>query len=184
MSIYNEIQSEIQSRVSEGRLLRLLPWLPRVGDAPARQMYVSPSINELFQGPWESLDWEVRCSELRAQLDEFTDGAFPLAVAPHPLSRKQSYLKRLKPLRDEAWEIRSWQEPPLRLFGRFALKNVFIALIWARRDELGDLTTLEGVAAWKAAIADCGHQWRALFPAHKPITGDLSRDYVSNCFLV
>lgn len=156
-----------------------------MGDTPARQIYVSSTIrDELFQGPWESVAWEVRCADLRAQLDDFTNGDFPVAVARHPLSRKNSYLKRLKPQRDEAWEIRSWQEPPLRLFGRFALKDIFIALNWARREELGDLATPEGKAAWKVAIAECGHHWNTLFPAYEPLTGDLSRDYVSNCFLI
>src|SRR5437016_499064 len=151
MSIYDEILGHVDG----DRLFRLLPPLPRVG-VPIRQMFVSTSIQSLIVGPWTDQAWEDRCNELRADLDMFTDGHSVITVAQKPFERKTSYLKRLYPERDEVWEIRSVDpSPQLRVFGRFAQNDLFIALTWELRSDLKDNTSWEGRQAWNDSRTQC-----------------------------
>ena len=179
MSIYHQILDH----VNDGRLFRVLSEMPRVRGAPFRQLFVSESVNELLVGPWTDADWEIRCGRLRADFDSFTDGEFVV-----PVSFKKyggSLLKRLVPNRDEIWEIRSCDPlPQLRVFGRFAELDVFVALTWAARSDLGDHLTREGMEAWRRAAVQCGTDWRVLFPTYEPLSGVTNHDYLSNSFLV
>jgi hypothetical protein len=174
MSIY----VEISFRVNEGRLALLDPAMP--GTLRKRKMYVSPELETLLGGPWQDTAWEERCGYLRADLDRFIEGKI-LAVAQKPYGSKTSYLKRLEPPRDEVWEIRSRDpNPSLRIFGRFAEKDLFIALTWAKRIDLGGPAERE----WRVAKEACNAEWRKLFPTYPPKTGVTFHDYLSNIILV
>ena len=143
---YMSIYDEIQARVQEQRLVMLLPAM--ADTQLRREMYVSPDIAALFEAPWHDSVWEERCGYLRADLDRFLDGTI-LAVAQKPYGSNTSYLKRLEPPRDEVWEIRSRDpKPALRVFGRFAAKNIFVALNWASRIDLGGPKAREWRDAW------------------------------------
>lgn len=175
MSIYDEVIH----RVNEKRLFRLLPALPRIGHV--RQMFISDEIRGLFDGPWHIPEWEARCGSLRADLDRFIEGAV-IPVAEKPFKGKTSYLKRLVPDSDEVWEIRSRDpKPGIRVFGRFARKDVFVALTWAEREPLLGPSSRE----WRIARVACKTEWRKLFPAYEPISSGANfHDYLSNFFLV
>lgn len=163
--------------MGEERLFLLSPAISRV----VRPMFVSQEIRELVLGPWSDSDWAIRCGLLRADFDRFITGA-TISVAAHPYQARSAYIAQLDPPRDEAWEIRSRDpEPSIRVFGRFALSNWFIALTWSKRADL------EGPEArqWRDAIETCKTEWRKLFPTYDPHTGDNVHDYISaNFFLV
>lgn len=170
MSIY----VEIGSRVNEQRLFFLSPAIP--GSLVIRKMYISSEIKNMIFGPWDSLEWGERCGRLRQDFDHFIEG-HKIDVAESPFKGKTSYLKRLEPQREEAWEIRSRDpEPSLRIFGRFADKNVFVALSWHKRADLLGPHSRE----WRDAIEQCKTEWRNLFPAYQPMTGAKLHDYVTN----
>lgn len=175
MSIYDAIVE----RSKEGRLYRLLPVLPRLG--PTRQLYAAPEIMGLLEGPWQSLAWEMRCNALRADLERFTDGQDMLPIAAKPFKGKTSYLKRLDPPRREVWEIRSLDpKPGIRVLGRFASKDVFVALAWYERAPLLG----PGSREWRDAVIDCKTKWDNLFGPYQPISEASFHDYLSNIFLV
>ena len=154
-------------------------------------MYLSPAINALIEGPWGSIgdlnaqEWEDRCYGLRNDLDNFTDGSFIITATDKLHSKKECYLKRLKPRDDEIWEIRCCEPlPQLRVFGRFAQKDVFVGLTWALRPELLDHLTFEGTQAWRRAMVECATEWRRLFPSYPALSGASIHDHVSNAFPV
>ncbi len=89
-------------------------------------------------------------------------------------------MARLEDDDDEVWELRIWDtKPQLRFFGRFADRNVFIALIGP-------------VSRWRLfwqdyeAIKDaCKGEWARLFGARDPVTqGDDIDAYLTNVNLV
>lgn len=159
------ILAEILNRTREGRLYPLPPLMPSLpGNAP-RYMYVSPEINAICNtGPWESARWMSRCMVLRAALDRFTQGGL-IPIAARPLGGgKRAYMRQLFRWRDEVWEIRSLEEPGIRVLGRFADTDLFIALTWHKRAELLGPRS----RPWRDAIVACKTHWTHLFPAYQP----------------
>lgn len=173
------IQAEIRNRVAEGRLTLLQPALP---DIPrVRSMFASEEICRLVLGPWTDAAMEERCGALRADLDHFISGA-TLTVSREPYRKpKQTFLSRLDPGRDEVWVIRSRApKPGIRVFGRFAQRDVFVALSWAWRSELDG----PGSKDWRDAAVGCIAEWRRLLHPYEPLReGDL-HDYATDIVLV
>jgi hypothetical protein len=90
-------------------------------------------------------------------------------------------MARLFPGVDEVWEIRSRDpKPGLRIFGRFAERNVFVALNWSDRTSLGP----QGSREWATAIRTCKAEWRKLFATYEPISGMPLDDYAPISVLV
>jgi len=107
-----------------------------------------------------------RCARLRADLELFVTGGF---IDP-------GYLKRLQG-GGAAWEIRSVRpRPSLRVFGCFAMMDVFVALnMWARR-ELGSTKSSE----FRREAETCKARWRKLFHPYEPHKGGSLRDCISD----
>lgn len=169
------------SRIQDGRLFEVSPALP---NAPvSRRLVASNEIHALINGPWVEVDWEIRCNYLRADLDRFITGAL-LPVTAGKYNDGKSFLKQLKPPEDEVWEFRSRDpDPSIRLFGSFAAYDLFVALTWFKRADLGGPRS----RAWRDARVQCRTEWRNLFPAYDPLHGDTStgfHEYVSNYFPV
>jgi len=118
----------------------------------------------------------------RADLDSFVEGRKVIAVAKHPFKGgKKSDFKRLHKARDEVWEFRSRNpQPGIRILGRFAAKDIFIAFRWSERRELGGPHS----RAWRNAMVGCKTDWRHLFPAYNPFTGSDLYGYITNIILV
>ena len=182
------IRGEIGKRIAEGRLFALEPVIE--GDPVTRTMLISPEIRDLLSGPWEGVSVERRAGRLRADLERFIKGQ-QIGLCLIPYKAATAYMGRLDRPEDEVWDIRSVDPTPgLRVFGRFAEVDVFVALHWAPRSKelcwsekkaLGKGTSLE----WHFAILECHEQWEALFPGCPPVHGDNVRDYVSaNAFSV
>ena len=175
------ISYEIANRVEEGRLFELIPFMPpSFGNTP-RSMFVSVEIYNLLMGPWDNSSLEERCGYLYADLDQFINGEI-ITVAERPFVKgKTAYIKQLYRRHEEVWEIRSRDPAPgIRVFGRFAKTDVFIALTWWNRTDLGGPHS----RAWRDAIVGCKTEWRNLFQAHNPITdrnyNDYPNKYISN----
>lgn len=169
MSIYDELGA----RVNEGRLI-LLPPPDIPGAMLMRRLFISNSIQALLDGPRESDEREARCGLLQADLDEFVTGAM-IAMRMPPSKSIKAYLAQLEPDEFNAWEIRSVHpNPQLRLFGHFAGKDCFVALICKERQ------CLDTDAKWLAAIEECRAEWKKLFPVYDvPSLGAKIHDYIS-----
>lgn len=152
--------------------------MPPSEGASVRSMYLSEEVNSLVTGPWPSEEWEERCGYLRADLDRFVQGAL-IPVAERPFSGgKHSYMRQLFRWREEVWEIRSRDpRPGLRILGRFADTDIFIALSYWHRADLGGPEDRK----WRDAIVDCKTKWRNLFPTYEPKSSGDSDDYPIAC---
>jgi hypothetical protein len=139
---------------------------------------VSKEIDELVRiGPWESQDWKSRGFALRADLDRFVDGSLINAVLPRkekPYEVKDAaYIRLLHPWADEVWEIRSvTTAPSIRVFGRFADQDLFVALTWSTRAELAR-------PPWRNAQVSCRTEWTKLFHPYPSLTGANLHDYIA-----
>jgi hypothetical protein len=180
------IRDSIAELVQEKRLRELKPIMD--SDPIRRTMIISTEIVDLLDGPWDSPQWEVRCGYLRATLEAFVKGQ-EIAICLNPFKAQKAYMGRLNKPTDEVWDIRCIDPSPgIRIFGRFAERDVFIGLLWSPRSvdipasqrlPLGPKESIQ----WKNAILECKSEWRKLFPAYLPIHGDETREYVSTNFL-
>lgn len=180
------IHDEINSRLADGALFLLEPVMS--GDSVQRTMLITPEIRFLLSGPWDTDSDARRANRLRADLERFITGQF-IGLCLTPYQARTAYMGRLDRPEDEVWDIRSVDpSPAIRVFGRFADLDVFIALLWrprsvdwARRRALRGGKSLE----WHLAILECHERWGALFPGYQPVHGGNVGVYVSaNAFLV
>ena len=143
----------------------------------------------MVNGPWESGPSGNRCARLRADLENFVSGA-PITVCWEPFKgRKIHQIGRLDKVEEEVWDYRcNDPEPGLRIFCRFAENDVLVALTcsprsvpvsWLARMPLLGRNSRE----WKLAKKECCAEWRKLFPAYPPLTGENVDDYISNAIL-
>ena len=87
----------------------------------------APDIWQMLTGPWSDDSEEYRWNQLRAYFDFFTEGRL-IHIG------RSGYMRPLDKRREEVWEIRSPRpRPSLRVFGRFAERDVFVATNWAER---------------------------------------------------
>ena len=129
-------------------------------------MLVTEPIWQLLTGVTEHEITETRYGSLRADLEAF--------VVERDLYPK--YLFWLTPRPNLIWEIRSVEEvPSLRVLGRFADFDTFIALTIEERSELEGWMSL----AWKRAQRTCAQRWLTLFQAYQPHVGGCADDFFS-----
>jgi hypothetical protein len=180
------IRDEINARIAEGRLFRLKPLNKK--DNERRTVLMSPEISGLVMGPWPpSGPMGARCARLRGDLESLIT-AENITVCWEPHKGRSEQIGRLCPIGDEVWDLRSQDPPPgLRVFFRFAEKNVFVALTCAPRSVpvawLPRLPLLDS-REWRRAIVTCRSRWRVLFPAHEPISGSSADAYLTGARLL
>lgn len=180
------IRDEIKYRVGECRLAELRPAM--IGDPVRRHMFVSSEIQELLDGPWPFQQARKRCFELQAELETFVRGD-QIGICLEPYKAGKAEFGRLNRPADEVWDFRAVKEPGLRIFGRFAEKDIFIALTcWPRSrplDWIGRPPLLHAYSReFRDAIEGCKAEWRKLFHTYLPISGGHASDYVSENFVV
>ena len=148
---------------------------PLLAMTQRRRIVASPSVHSLLTGPWESRAWEERCGQLHGDFDTFLGGNL-LTVAAKPYKGKSSYMLKLHPPAEEVWEIRSRDpDPGIRVFGRFAETDLFVALSWAKRADLAGPKSRE----WRDARVQCKTDWDNLFRPYEPKSGANLHDYLS-----
>ncbi len=168
------ICDEIRVWVNEGRLFLFIPDDP--GACISRPLYLVEEIRTLVEGPWETVKDADRGGALRADLEHFTSGGM-VSIAKTPYRAKTALLARLDPPGDEVWEIRSRSpRPGLRVFGRFAKTDIFVALEVKSRDALGGPKD----RSWRDEIVRSKAHWIRLFPSYPAHSGSTVHDYISN----
>jgi hypothetical protein len=174
------IRAEIARRVGEHRLLRLVP-LPWGLVLQARQIFLTPGVMAALDGPWVSPVVERLCGQARARLEEFIRGDLMVGRMP-PSKSVHTVIAQLTPATDNVWEFRIGSpKPGIRILGRFAAKDCFIATNWgARRDFIDPATGKDDARRWRNEIIRCKTEWTNLFPAYEPLSGSALSDYISN----
>jgi hypothetical protein len=179
------IRDEILRRVEEGRLSLLQPMLD--SDPVRRHMYVSEEVQCVLDGLDDTPACAKRAMVLHAELERFVRGD-RIAISLIPYKAANANFGRLDKPEDEVWDFRAVQPPALRVFGRFAERDVFIALTcwprskpipWLDRPPLGERSS----KTFRDALSDCKAQWRKLFNTYPPHRGVEIRDYVSDNFV-
>ena len=172
---YMSIQDEISVLVRQGRLIQLLPIIK--SDRVKRFMFVSSALYERLQPEIDiGNEFDPRFAHLRADLEKFILGG-EINVAHDPFKKPtKTFLARTKPVEDEIWDIRSIDpNPAIRVLGCFSEQDVFVALEWEFRSELGGPHD----KAWRDFIVRCGAHWRRLFGSYLPLCGEKTSDYIS-----
>ena len=137
------------------------------GAATRRGLLVNEELRDRLSGPWAAVEEEIQFMTLRAYLDVFTEGR---SITP-------GFLFQLTPRSDEVWEIKAPRpRPGLRVFGRFADLDIFVALHCESRDVLKGWQS----RMWRDAKETCKSEWRKLFVNWEPFRGNSIHDYVSD----
>lgn len=158
------IRSLIQDRVREGMLFPIIP--KASGTTALRAMYVSEGLWDLLQTDHDDPDWDDRLGALQADLEVFTSEP---EIYP-------KYLFLLYHPREAVWEIRSVRpNPSIRVLGRFAEKDIFIATNYALREKLGGWQS----RAWRDVKVTSRAIWVNLFHTYQPVVTVNIRDVVS-----
>ena len=175
------IRDQIRLAVAAGKLRTLPRRTP--SDPVERVMLIGDEIWQLLQGPFTSLAHGQRIGTLHADLEAFVRGDV-ISMGLIPFQHKSAYMGRLHPKGQATWDIRSRDpDPGLRVFGRFAAKDVFVALTWAPRSVSLSWSKRVPLAErrlnWRLKIHDCEEQWNLILPDVVPLVGEKVEDYVS-----
>ncbi len=118
-------------------------------------------------------------AQLVADLAAFVKGRLIPVMLDSTKNNQAVRMKRLKPPPTEIWTLRSVFDPPgLRVFGRFAGKDNFVALACEDRVGLGPIRSRQ----WRYWMERCEAEWQKRLPTHNPFSGDTVHDYLSNAY--
>jgi hypothetical protein len=160
------IEDEIKRLCDQGRLFAVEPLEWR--ENQEREVYVSPDINEFLTKTSSDPAVNADRRKLQRLFDRFISGQ-EITVAFRQ-SIKRSNMKRLYPPSAEVWEFKVRTRPQLRVFGRFAGKDLFLAITGPVDRPNCD---------HNVEIVRCQEEWAALLPKHSPIYGSTINDYIS-----
>jgi hypothetical protein len=169
MSIRPEMKEAIRQHVSDKCLILIdkmtIPF------NQVRPIYMVPDLYGRIFGP--SAEETKRMGFLEVDLRRFING--DKLIVGHE-KEETCFLKPMTNC-NEVWEVRSRDpKPSLRIFGRFAAKDVFVATNMQHRKLLDHIRS----RAFAVEIRKCITTWTRLFPYLEPHTGNSSHDYVSN----
>lgn len=158
------IMDVIKDRQSSGMIYPMTPIAP--GTTSRRAMFVAEDLWGVLNSPEGDEEWERRVAELQADLEYFVEGR---AIDP-------KYLFLLYHVREAVWEIRSVrQQPSIRVLGRFARKDIFVATNFALRESLGGWES----RAWRDVKVMARTKWTNLFQQYQPEQSTNIHDLVS-----
>ena len=162
------ISALLQAYSREGRLFKVDPFYR---GTYSRGFYVTEPINQLLEGNFP--EYMTRGAALLADISSIA-GGHNVSMCFIPYEAEGADFGLLNPPADGVWDFRSRDpEPAIRLLGGFANKDLFIALTWRWRANLGDRYS----QAWRDAIVETTTEWRNMFPAINRITGDQVSDF-------
>lgn len=165
---------ELANAVHNAKTLRLLEPLAKK-PTPVRLLLLSNSMLKDLDGPWQSKADEYRLGGLlRTDLERFVSGDLMRATLGGPVLVAED-MKRLNGVY-EIWEFKSDVERKIRVFGRFAGYDIFVATHWQWRDVLDNY----GSPQWNAEIKKCQDIWFNIFQKHTPHTGATIDAYLSD----
>jgi hypothetical protein len=173
---YKTIREAINAHVGQGNLFCLMPEF--LSDETPRAVFVSKEVMEIVDGPpWPDSRDGRRYARLRGLFDAFTGGDY-ITIAADPFEKSAcAILARVDPIADEIWDFRCLDPAPgIRSFGRFAEKDIFVALTWDFRENL------QTADDWNAEIRSCKNEWKKLFGPLLPHAGKSLNEYVSYNF--
>jgi hypothetical protein len=170
------IHDEINYWLTRGELFQVFPRVP--GSPVNRVLLVNEEVHRLVTGPWETQREEVRAGRLWADFDRFIEGRLISVSLNGPYSKpRTTFMARLDPPEDDVIEIRSRDpKPGIRVFGRFADKDTYVALNWEYRENLGGPQDRE----FDREREICKTKWRHFFHTYPSICGADINEYFTD----
>lgn len=154
---------------------------PLLGGSRVRRVLCPPGVLAELDPGTSRMIGAGNAGQLRAWLDGFIAGR---RITVGSGGGRDVDLKILNPPADEVWELRKRERPSTRIFGRFAMKDVFIATNIRTAEDLFAVEWLSGDRVtwpvWRQEIRRCKAVWRSLFLDYQPVSGGRPDDYVSN----
>jgi hypothetical protein len=169
------IKDEIKARVEEGRLIKLSCLMQSAPER--REIYMTPTVYSAVVGPWANTALDRLCGQARGRLEQFVRGDEIVGRMP-PSKNVKTVIALLEPAEDNVWEFRIAR---LRIFGRFAAQDIFVATNWRARQDFEDPATKKNdERKWRDARVMCKTEWINLLPAYEALSGKTLHDYISN----
>ena len=163
---------EIWNRQRHGGLV-LIPHRRRERP-PGRDFYCLPEIYAALELPQPSEVLEARSRWAWLLVERFVHGG-ALTVRAPPSRDIGADLALLEEAHEDVWEFRfRGVEPQLRIFGRFAGREKFVALL------IADKAECHTAEHYRAAKETCKKQWRRLFAPYPPYHAASVVDYLGN----
>ncbi len=161
------IKDEIKRLCDTGRLVEIEPLDWRA--ERVRLIYASIDVDRFLNHESDDGGTNRDRRRLQALFDRFISGDF-IAIGLEPPVMGTD-IKRLSPATAEVWEFKVGKtHSQLRVFGRFAARNTFVALTGpVDRENLN----------YQTEIARCQQEWRNLFGRQPPLFGVRESDYIS-----
>jgi len=150
----------------QGRLARVEPLDWRASQE--RVVYVSRDIYQFLQQNSSDAATNIDRRKLHRLFDRFISGQEISAAFKKNI--KGSNIKRLSPSSAEVWEFKVKTRQQIRVFGRFAAKDLFVAIT-------GPVDRAN--CDFEAEKIRCQQEWSDLLPGHSPIHGSTIDDYIS-----
>lgn len=151
-------------------------------------MVIDAEVGGLLNGPFRDVYHERRIGHLRADLETFVKGE-EISLCFRPYDHGKAYLGLLDPPGQATWDIRSRRPGPgLRVFGRFAARDVFVALTWWPRSRPVNWSSKQALKGnqllWRLAILECEEEWNRILPGEVPVAGTRAERYVSDNYIL
>jgi hypothetical protein len=171
MSILDEIEKICNEESPRLFLLEPSSRNLRASSVPVeerRKIYISREIKGFLESD------DPLAEDTQVDLERFILGH--LIVVALQRDHKKCRMARLNRPNDEVWEMRIYEaNPQLRLFGRFACRDIFVALIGPEDRNFLEEEDFEEIKR------DCKAEWNRLFVNlnHRPVVGSNIYDYIS-----
>jgi hypothetical protein len=170
------IKAVLKQLVSEEILWCVEPF---PGDPPARSVLISSTLHQIFA----SAAVESRIGRLLANLQSIASGG-EVSLSFQPFKHRNATFGILDPKAEATWELRSRDQPGLRVFGRFADTDAFVGVDWWPRSKpldgfdktpLGDRYSME----YQLAQIEVDQFWAKHLAKVTPVSGGDCSDYFS-----
>jgi hypothetical protein len=182
------IDDVLQSAIDRGDLTPLPMELP--SDSQDRCVLLASEVVTLVFGPYVNAAHERRAAQLAADLESFVrKKEISISLTPRGAKKdaKDADFGILDPPGHTTWDYRSRiPSPGIRLVGRFAKVDTFVALGWWPRSVpvtwSDKLPLIDDELRWRIAMHHCETEWYKVLPDLIPVAGTEVENYVSGNF--
>ena len=144
---------------------------------PNRSIWVTRDILDIVdpvQDENRAANWtDYTHAQFRGSLDAFINWE-EVSVSEDPFDKdRETFLARVSPVEWEFWDIRTIKPPPgMRCLGGFAGCDVFVALVYDYRENVGP-------GEFDELVDRCRTRWRELFGELAPYSGESLDAYLT-----
>lgn len=164
------IAAQIEDLVRKGMLIPF----PRPVSSSPRHIFMSEDVETMIARSWEDSDDAELFAGARVALESFVRNNW-MRFRWDPDEAAPANLARVKPVSLYVIDFRTkGPDGGIRIFGCFAQKDQFVALMWEYRKHVD----------WDLDPPDCVKMWTELFHSPPPNLGNAPNDYLSSNYSI